>query len=97
MACPTNGTSQRSTIAELDRMTVHASTQVPYYVLLMLSQILGMDMSRIRVVKQHVGGGFACRTETLNIELIAALLLFSCFASFRIRFVLLEPKLSWHG
>ena len=57
-----------------DRMTVHASTQVPYYVHLMLSQILDMDMSRIRVIKPHVGGGFGCRTETLNIELIAALL-----------------------
>src|SRR5262247_955302 len=57
-----------------DRMTVHASTQVPYYVHLSLSQILGMDMSRIRVVKPHVGGGFGCRTETLNVELIAALL-----------------------
>src|SRR5499427_8746056 len=57
-----------------DRMTVHASTQVPYYVHLMLSQILGMDMSRIRVIKPHVGGGFGCRTEALNIELIAALL-----------------------
>src|SRR5215475_7774301 len=57
-----------------DRMTVHASTQVPYYVHLMLSQILDMDMSRIRVIKPHVGGGFGCRTEALNIELIAALL-----------------------
>ena len=57
-----------------DRMTVHASTQVPYYVHLMLSQILGMDMSRIRVIKPHVGGGFGCRTEALNVELIAALL-----------------------
>jgi 4-hydroxybenzoyl-CoA reductase subunit alpha len=57
-----------------DRMTVHASTQVPYYVHLMLAQILGMDMSRIRVIKPHVGGGFGCRTEALNVELIAALL-----------------------
>src|SRR5471030_573692 len=57
-----------------DRMTVHASTQVPYYVQLMLSQTLGMEMSRIRVIKPHVGGGFGCRTETLAIELIAALL-----------------------
>src|SRR6202035_5083139 len=56
-----------------DRITVHASTQVPYYVHLMLSQILAMDMSRIRVVKPHVGGRFGCRTETLNVELIAAL------------------------
>jgi 4-hydroxybenzoyl-CoA reductase subunit alpha len=57
-----------------DRMTVHASTQVPYYVHLMLAQILAMDMSRIRVIKPHVGGGFGCRTEALNVELITALL-----------------------
>ena len=57
-----------------DRMTVHASTQVPYYVHLMLARILDTDMSRIRVIKPHVGGGFGCRTETLNVELIAALL-----------------------
>ncbi len=57
-----------------DRITVHASTQVPYYVHMMLAQILGMDMSRIRVVKPFVGGGFGCRTECLNVELITALL-----------------------
>ena len=57
-----------------DRLTVHACTQVPYYVHLMLAQILDMDMSRIRVVKPFVGGGFGCRTEALNVELIAALL-----------------------
>ena len=57
-----------------DRLTVHASTQVPYYVHMMLAQILDMDMSRIRVIKPFVGGGFGCRTECLNVELIAALL-----------------------
>jgi 4-hydroxybenzoyl-CoA reductase subunit alpha len=60
--------------AERERMTVYASTQVPYYVHLMLAQILDMDMSRIRVIKPHVGGGFGCRTEALNVELITALL-----------------------
>ncbi len=73
-----NQMEMHAAVAEYDavreRMTVHASTQVPYYVHLMLSQILGMEMSRIRVIKPHVGGGFGCRTETLNIELIAALL-----------------------
>jgi 4-hydroxybenzoyl-CoA reductase subunit alpha len=64
--------------AERERITVHASTQVPYYVHLMLAQILDMDMSRIRVVKPHVGGGFGCRTETLNVELITALLARKC-------------------
>ena len=67
-----------------DRMTVHASTQVPYYVHLMLSQILDMEMSRIRVIKPHVGGGFGCRTETLAIELIAALLARKCNGTVRL-------------
>ena len=73
-----NQMEMHAALAEYDpvrgRMSVHASTQVPYYVHLMLSQILDMEMSRIRVVKPHVGGGFGCRTETLNVELIAALL-----------------------
>ncbi|MBI4274251.1 MAG: 4-hydroxybenzoyl-CoA reductase subunit alpha [Rhizobiales bacterium] len=73
-----NQMEMHAAVAEFDavrnRMTVYASTQVPYYVHLMLSQILDMEMSRIRVVKPHVGGGFGCRTEALNVELIAALL-----------------------
>jgi 4-hydroxybenzoyl-CoA reductase subunit alpha len=40
----------------------------------MLSQILDMEMSKIRVIKPHVGGGFGARTECLNVELISALL-----------------------
>ncbi len=73
-----NQMEMHAAVADYDavrgRMTVHASTQVPYYVHLMLSQILDMNMSRIRVIKPHVGGGFGCRTETLNVELITALL-----------------------
>jgi 4-hydroxybenzoyl-CoA reductase subunit alpha len=73
-----NQMEMHAAVAEYDavrgRMTVHASTQVPYYVHLMLAQILDMDMSKIRVVKPFVGGGFGCRTECLNVELIAALL-----------------------
>jgi len=57
-----------------DALIVRPSTQVPYYVHLMLARTLGMDNSRIRVIKPHVGGGFGCRTETLQCELIAALL-----------------------
>ena len=60
--------------AERDRLTLHSTTQVPYYVHLMLAQCLKMDASRIRVVKPFVGGGFGHRTETLNFELIAGLL-----------------------
>jgi 4-hydroxybenzoyl-CoA reductase subunit alpha len=82
-----NQMEMHAAVAEYDavreRMTVYASTQVPYYVHLMLAQILDMDMSRIRVVKPHVGGGFGCRTEALNVELITALLARKAGASVR--------------
>jgi 4-hydroxybenzoyl-CoA reductase subunit alpha len=57
-----------------DELTVRCSTQVPFYVHLMLARCLKMDKSRIRVIKPHIGGGFGCRTETLQVELICALL-----------------------
>jgi len=59
--------------AERDYMTVRASTQVPFYVHIMLAKTLKMDQSRIRMIKPHIGGGFGCRTECLNVELICAL------------------------
>ena len=59
---------------ERNRLTFHSVTQVPYYVHLMLARCLEMDTSRIRVIKPFVGGGFGSRTETLNFEIIVALL-----------------------
>ena len=44
--------------AERDRITVHATTQAPYYVHLMIAHVIDMPMERIRVIKPHVGGGF---------------------------------------
>lgn len=60
--------------AERGRLTLHSVTQVPYYVHLALARCLRMDESQIRVIKPFVGGGFGHRTETLNFEVIAALL-----------------------
>ena len=59
---------------ERDELTVRCSTQVPYYVHLMLAQILKMPKGKIRVIKPFLGGGFGCRTEALNIEMITAML-----------------------
>jgi 4-hydroxybenzoyl-CoA reductase subunit alpha len=59
---------------EHDKLVFHSVTQVPYYVHLMLAQCLDMNKSRIRVIKPFVGGGFGARTETLNFELICAIL-----------------------
>ena len=60
--------------AETERLTVHSVTQVPYYLHLTLAQVLGLDSSRIRVVKPFVGGGFGHRVEPLNFEMINAAL-----------------------
>lgn len=60
--------------AERGRLTLHTVSQVPYYVHLILAQCMRLDASQIRVIKPFVGGGFGHRTETLNFEIIAALL-----------------------
>lgn len=60
--------------AERGRLTLHTVSQVPYYVHLILAQCMRLDAAQIRVVKPFVGGGFGHRTETLNFEIIAALL-----------------------
>ncbi|MEE2997862.1 MAG: 4-hydroxybenzoyl-CoA reductase subunit alpha [Pseudomonadota bacterium] len=60
--------------AERGELTVRASTQVPYYVHLMLAKTLKMPKSKIRVIKPYLGGGFGCRTEALNVEMITAML-----------------------
>jgi len=59
---------------EREQLTLKSVTQVPYYVHLMLTQCMGMDSSRIRVIKPFIGGGFGARTETLNFEIICCLL-----------------------
>ncbi len=59
---------------EAGRLTTHSVTQVPYYLHLSLAQVLGMDASRIRVIKPFVGGGFGHRVEPLNFEMVTAAL-----------------------
>lgn len=59
--------------SEREFITVRPSTQVPYYDHLMLAKVLKMEESKIRVIKPFVGGGFGCRTESLNVTLICAL------------------------
>lgn len=67
-----------ATLAEYDlqrdALTLHTTTQVPYYVHLKVASCLQMDSARIRVVKPFLGGGFGARTEALHFEIIAALL-----------------------
>ncbi len=67
-----------ATLAQYDpergHLTLHTTTQVPYYVHLKVASCLEMDPSNLRVVKPFLGGGFGARTEALHHEIIAALL-----------------------
>src|SRR5262249_39379799 len=96
-----NQMEMHAAVAEYDclreRMTVHASTQVPYYVHLMLAQLLAMDMSRLRVVNPFVGGGFGGRTDCLNVELIAALLARRAPGSVRMVLTREDPFITHRG
>jgi 4-hydroxybenzoyl-CoA reductase subunit alpha len=59
---------------ERDGVTLHTTTQVPYYVHLKVAACLQIRESQVRVIKPFLGGGFGARTECLHFEIIAALL-----------------------
>jgi 4-hydroxybenzoyl-CoA reductase subunit alpha len=57
-----------------DRMTVHSSTQVPFYLHRTIADVCEMSMSQVRVIKPLVGGGFGGKSEVISIEVAAAVL-----------------------
>ena len=59
---------------ERDGVTLHTTTQVPYYVHLKVAACLQIQEAQVRVIKPFLGGGFGARTECLHFEIIAALL-----------------------
>jgi putative selenate reductase molybdopterin-binding subunit len=58
---------------EDDRLVVRTSTQVPFHVRRMLSPLIGLPVSRIRVIKPRIGGGFGGKQEMLIEDLSAHL------------------------
>src|SRR5439155_6042326 len=58
-----------------DRLIVVSSTQVPYHTRRQLAAVLQLPISRIRVVKPRVGGGFGSKQEMVLEPVAAALAL----------------------
>lgn len=70
-------TEPQATIAEATpdgRLTVWSATQVPHYLHRALSEVLGIPMHRIRVIKPEVGGGFGGKSDPLPHEIVCAAL-----------------------
>jgi 4-hydroxybenzoyl-CoA reductase subunit alpha len=56
------------------RLTVWSATQVPHYLHRALSEVLGIPLHRIRVLKPEVGGGFGGKSDPLPHEIVCAAL-----------------------
>jgi len=70
-------TEPLATVAESTpdgRLTVWSATQVPHYLHQALSEVLGIPMHRIRVIKPEVGGGFGGKSDPLPHEIACAAL-----------------------
>ena len=55
-----------------DRLTVHASTQAVFHVMELIAKRYKLDHDKVRVIADHVGGGFGSK-GTLGVETIAAI------------------------
>ncbi|MCR4404402.1 MAG: molybdopterin-dependent oxidoreductase [Candidatus Acetothermia bacterium] len=60
---------------EHDRLVVRTSNQVPFHIRRQLSQVLGLPVGRIRVIKPRIGGGFGGKQEMVLEDICAALTL----------------------
>ncbi len=90
-----------ATLAEYDanreRLTIWSVSQVPYYLHMMLARCLGLDESRIRIIKPFIGGGFGARVEVLNFEIVTALLARAAGGTVRMNLTREETFLTHRG
>ncbi len=93
-------TEPMATIAEATpdgRLTVWSATQVPHYLHRALSEVLGIPMHRIRVIKPEVGGGFGGKSDPLPHEIVCAALALETGRPVKIRFDREDVFLTNHG
>lgn len=53
------------------RLILHTSVQTPHHVRRIVSNILGLDENKIRVIKERVGGGFGAKQDCSVEDLVA--------------------------
>ncbi len=53
------------------KLTLWSSTQTPHYVHRAVSKVLGLPMSRVRIIATPVGGGFGGKTDPFPHEIVA--------------------------
>ncbi|MCX6085052.1 MAG: molybdopterin-dependent oxidoreductase [Caldiserica bacterium] len=56
---------------DMGKLVIVSSTQVPWHVRRIVSKVLGLSMSKLRVIKPRIGGGFGTKQEILIDDLVA--------------------------
>ncbi|HEX9118617.1 MAG TPA: molybdopterin cofactor-binding domain-containing protein [Anaerolineae bacterium] len=56
------------------RLTIWSSTQAPFMVRGSISEVLGIPLSQIRVITEHMGGGFGGKQDLYQLEYLTVLL-----------------------
>lgn len=78
-------------------LTIITATQVPHYLHRFLAKVMEVPMSRVRVIKPYVGGGFGGKSDPFPHEMIIAHLARKTGRPVRTRFNREEVFLSNHG
>ena len=78
-------------------LTMITSTQVPHYLHRTLSRVLDLPLSRVRVIKPALGGGFGGKSDPFSHELIVAHLARKTGKPVKLEFSREEVFLTNHG
>jgi len=73
--CPMETHVALAAFDEMGRLVITTSTQVPFHVRRIVAQVCGIPVSRIRVIKPRIGGGFGAKQEVLIEDVVAMLAL----------------------
>lgn len=69
--CPIETHVSISYLDDYGRLVIRTSTQVPFHVRRIVSQVLGIPLSKIRVIKPRIGGGFGTKQEIILEDIVA--------------------------
>ena len=80
-----------------DGLTIITATQVPHYLHRALSKVLGLPLSKVRVIKPYVGGGFGGKSDPFPHEMIISWMAMKTGRPVKMRFSREEVFLCNHG